>query len=417
MVILAVALAVRIAVIVATPHFAPIFDAADYDRLGASIAAGHGYPGQLQPATPSAFRPPLYPFVLAGVHLVGGGWTAERLVAALLGTIAVLLVFLIAVRIWGRTVGLTAAGLAAIFPPLFLMSATLLSESLFTPLVLAAVLAVLQYRDDPRVRWAALAGVLVGLAALTRSNGTLLVLAAAAGVWVGKPRQRRAALAAPAVVLVAALLTVTPWIARNAIDFGRWVGLTTQSGYAVAATYNADAARVDPPGHVRMTWTVPEFRSLYRRPMDEGRRSDKLVHSAIDFAKAHPGYVVKASAWNTLRVFELHRDDPIVPWYTGGLLQAVGERDLISPLIPLTVYAALILALIGAATQAGLGRARRGPGFVWAFPVLILLPAIVLYGQPRYRIPADPFLLILAALGLRFVVRTTRRVVGVILAR
>src|SRR4051812_49467819 len=90
--ILAVALAVRVGVIVATPHFRPIFDAAHYDRLGASIASGDGYPGQFLPPTPSAFRPPLYPLALAAVHLLGGGWTAGRVLGALLGTLTVLLV-------------------------------------------------------------------------------------------------------------------------------------------------------------------------------------------------------------------------------------------------------------------------------------------------------------------------------------
>src|SRR4051794_29141279 len=97
--ILAVALIARLAVIVATPDFHPIFDAAHYDRLGASIADGHGYPGQFVPPTPSAFRPPLYPFALAAVHLLGGGWTAERVLGALLGVVAVLLVFLVGDRL------------------------------------------------------------------------------------------------------------------------------------------------------------------------------------------------------------------------------------------------------------------------------------------------------------------------------
>src|SRR3954468_17075241 len=118
--ILAVALIARLAVIVATPDFHPIFDAAHYDRLGASIAHGHGYPGQFVPPTPSAFRPPLYPVELAAVHLVGGGWTAGRLLGALLGTGAVLLVFLIAERLWDRRVAIAAGAIAAVFPPLVL---------------------------------------------------------------------------------------------------------------------------------------------------------------------------------------------------------------------------------------------------------------------------------------------------------
>src|SRR5437868_376009 len=101
--ILALALVVRIAVIVATPHFRPIFDAHDYDRTALSIAHGHGYPdSQFRPGESTAFRPPLYPLVLAAVYAVGGHWSAGRVLNALLGVAVVALVFLIAQRLWRR---------------------------------------------------------------------------------------------------------------------------------------------------------------------------------------------------------------------------------------------------------------------------------------------------------------------------
>src|SRR3954462_11644940 len=76
--ILAVALLARVVVLIATPDFTPIFDAADYPRPGASIAAGDGYPAsRLEPGSPTAFRPPFYPVTLAVVQKLGGGWTAE----------------------------------------------------------------------------------------------------------------------------------------------------------------------------------------------------------------------------------------------------------------------------------------------------------------------------------------------------
>src|SRR4051812_41146548 len=202
--ILAVALIARLAVIVATPDFHPIFDAAHYDRLGASIADGHGYPGQFVPPTPSAFRPPLYPFALAAVHLLGGGWTAGRLLGALLGVLTVLLVAAVAERLWSRRGALGAPAVTALFPPPLLVNASLLSESLFVPLALAVLLATLQYRRSGAARWALAAGVLCGLAALTRVNGLVLVVAAAAGMWGGPPRWSARALAAPAVVVAAA---------------------------------------------------------------------------------------------------------------------------------------------------------------------------------------------------------------------
>jgi 4-amino-4-deoxy-L-arabinose transferase-like glycosyltransferase len=313
---------------------------------------------------------------------------------------AVLLVFLVADRLWGRRVALVAGALAAVFPPLVLLSASLLSESVFVPLALATLLATLEYRRTRELRWAAVAGVLCGLAGLTRVNGLLLVLAAAAGVWVARPRLRRAALLPPLAVALAAVVTVMPWVVRNTIEFHRFVGVSTQSGYALAATYNAESGRKHPAGKPTQTFVVGDFRDLYRGPLDEGVRSSRLTHRAIDYATGHPGYVAKTLAWNTLRVFDIHHDGSFSPGFQAGYLQAIGDARLASPAVPISVYLVVALALLGAAAQAGLLRVRRAPAFVWLFPLLLVLPAIGVYGLSRYRSPVDPFLVMLAAVAL-----------------
>jgi 4-amino-4-deoxy-L-arabinose transferase-like glycosyltransferase len=399
--ILALALVARAGVIVATPHFKPIFDAAHYDRLGDSIAHGHGYFGQFQPATPSAFRPPLYPFALAAVHLVGGGWTAERLLSALFGVVAVLLVFLISRGVWGERVAVVAGTIAAIFPPLVLLSASILSESLFVPLALAVVLAILEYRRDARLRWAIAAGVLCGLAALTRQNGLLLVIAAAGGVWAMRPRLSRRALAPPVAVLAATVLTITPWVIRNTIEFHRFVGISTQSGYALGATYNPQSGRKHPAGTATMTYQVPAYRDLYARPLDEGVRSNRLTSRSIDYATGHPGYVARTLVWNTLRILDIRHDTAFKLAFQANYLQALGDARLASRAVPASVYLLLALALLGVVAQIVRGTVvRRAPWYVWAVPILLVLPAVPVYGLARYRSPVDPFLAMLAAVGL-----------------
>ena len=68
-------------------------------------------------------------------------------------------------------------------------------------------------------------------------------------------------------------------------------------------------------------------------------------------------------------------------------------EEVSSRLVPASVYVVLALAL------AGIAGARRTPLFVWLFPVLMVLPAIAVYGLARYRTPIDPFLVMLAAVG------------------
>jgi 4-amino-4-deoxy-L-arabinose transferase-like glycosyltransferase len=410
--ILAVALLVRVGAIALTPDYVPLFDAADFHRIAASIADGNGYPPpQLGTEGPTAFRPPAYPTALAVAQVLGLGLTAERLLGALFGVLTVLLLYLVALRIWGPRVAAASGAIAALFPPLVFLSATVLSEVLFVPLVLASVLAVLRYRDDRRLRWAAAAGLFCGLAALTRTVGLPIALALAAGVWVARPRLRRAALVPPLVVLVATFATIAPWMARNALAFDRYVGLSTAAPYALAATYNEEArARAEHPGQPLVNAAATQrFVNAKRRVLDEAELMSRLDDRARDFMREHPGYVAQSVAWNVLRVFDLERHHGFKRVYQGQTLQALGASRLASPVLVLgSLYLVLVLALVGIAVE--VRRRPRAPGFVWAVPVILLVPVLAIYALPRYRAPADPFLVMLAAVGAVAVWQRTRRV-------
>jgi 4-amino-4-deoxy-L-arabinose transferase-like glycosyltransferase len=403
LVILGLALVVRLGVIVATPHFTPIFDAADFHRHATSIAGGHGYPApQLGLHGPTAFRTPGYPVALAVVQKLGGGWTAERVLGALLGVLTVLLIYVLARTLWGARVAVLAGAIAAIFPPLVVLNVSLLSEVLFLPLMLAAVLAVLEYRESQSLRWAAAAGVLCGLSALTRPNGLVLVLALAAGAWTLRPRFSRTGVLAPAVVVLATVVTISPWVIRNAIEFHRFVGLGTGAGYALAGTYNGEArARGDHPGQPFAPNSLRTFRDIFvRRDLDEAQFTGRLNDRAVDYIKAHPGYVVEAMAWNILRVLDIERADSFERAFAAQEVQAQHVDAVDSPIVFLgSLYAVLLLAVLGVVVLAGRVQTRTAPWFVWLVPLFMVLPALAIYGLPRYRAPVDPFLVMLAGLG------------------
>ena len=69
----------------------------------------------------------------------------------------------------------------------------------------------------------------------------------------------------------------------------------------------------------------------------------------------------------------------------------------------------LVYLLAGAGIVAQVRRlAPRAPPFVWAIPLLMVVPAIPVYGLPRYRAPVDPFLVMLAAVGASALWRRAR---------
>ncbi len=401
--LVALALVLRLVVVSASPHFSPINDSASYDQDAVSLATHGSFPES--PATfhggPTAFHPPLFPVTLAGVYkLVGTGsehtrWDAGRVLEALLGAVTVLLIGLIATRLWGSRVGLVAAGIAAVYPPLILVGSSLLSESLFIPLVLGAVLAALQYRDTRRLRVAALAGVLVGLSALTRGNGIFLAIPIGLLVWTaqpgGRPRLTRHALKAPAVALAALILVLVPWTVRNLSAFHSFVPIATETGYALEGTYNS-AAQHDK--RFPALWSTP-FVQMYRaytadRTGTEADASGRLTREAEDYIRAHPLSVLKTVYWNTVRLLNL------TPGIERYLAPYEGYPRWLAILSVYAFWLLLALSIAGLMLRV----ARAAPLALWVCPLVIYLSTAPLLGLTRYRSPADPFLIMLAAVAL-----------------
>lgn len=413
--LLVLALALRLLVAVGTADVAPRYDAADYDRHAAHIAAGAGYPPSTYAAagTPSAFRPPAWPYLLGGLYdVTGQRWAAARLLGALLGALTVLLVFLIARRLWGRSTALTAAGLAAVLPPLVLLNASLLSEVLFTPLVLALVLVLLRAQDAARRwPWAVAAGALLGLAALTRAAGLVLLAPAAWALWRASDATAPRRLAGPAVAALAMAAVLTPWTVRNLDAFGTLVPVSTQSGYTLAGTYNDEARRPDGFRCAnRIPAQVPALAPILHAPgRDEAQLDAALGSAGRRFAGEHPGYVARCLLLNGLRQFNLGGSR----WLTVMSYEEMGIPRRLTAAVTASGYLLLALALAGVVLARRRRRPRAGPAWLWAVPALMFLTTIVISGAPRYRAAIDPFLVLLAASALAPVrLRRPRRARG-----
>lgn len=113
---------------------------------------------------------PLYPALLRGLAIISGNYLlAGVLLSALLSLAVFVLMYLLVSHEAGERAGKRAVLYLAVFPTSFFLAACY-SESLFLALSLGAFLAVRRYANW----W--LAGLLIGLAALTRNLGILLLL-------------------------------------------------------------------------------------------------------------------------------------------------------------------------------------------------------------------------------------------------
>lgn len=398
--LLALALVVRVVAVLAT-DFTPVSDPADYVQHAQAIAATGSYPlsSLTDVPSPTALRPPIYPYSLGAVFaLTGDSLTAGRLANAAVGTLVVGLIGLLAALWWGRRPALWAMGLAAVYPPLILPSITLLSEPTFIVFVLAAIAAAVQARRGPhRLGWSAAAGAAIGCATLTRPNGILLLAPIALLVWGGAaagPWWGRRALAAPALAVAVGLLTITPWVVRNAVVLDHGPLLSTTTGFTFAGTFN-EASRRDErfPAAWRPANADPAYREVLARTRtaDEVERSAALTRQWRRFIAEHPAYPLKAAFHNLVRWLQLDG-----PEYARYGLASEGLPPRLADPARLAFWVVLALA----ALALGRGAARPVPRWVWLVPLLLALATIYAGSFMRYRVPIDVFAVLLAGWAL-----------------
>jgi hypothetical protein len=226
-------------------------DPDNYLPLARSVAAGDGLSLN---GRPTAYRPPLYPLLLAPSSLVLGervSWGVALFHIALgAGTIWLTAA---AAKISGLSSArsLLAAFVTACDPVLVWQSRSVMTETP-TAFLLAGTLAVLGSRGW---RGPVVGGVGLGLSALCRPSmlaGAALTVAAALVVQPGDRRTRviRASLLGTTILLV-----LFPWLVRNLLVFGEPIWTTTHGGYTLALANNPvyyDDVLHGPPGRV---WT------------------------------------------------------------------------------------------------------------------------------------------------------------------
>jgi hypothetical protein len=377
----------------------PIADAAHYQQLATDLAKGKGF---VYPETdnPTAFRPVGYPAFVAAIYVVFGPEPqAAYWFHALLGALNVLLVALLGRLMLGRREALLAGLLAAVYPGYVWLSRVLLSENLALPLLVGGLYAaaLLLRAERRRPAWAALLGVVLGLGVLVRSNNMLIVflmLAWLAYTFWKRGEGLRRALAWTGVVAATLVLVLLPWEVRNYRVFGRVVPLTTNDGITLYGAYW-------PPqvGSKRIYGNIPGLEdpavAASVREGDEPAISAYLRRVTLERLRANPGFYFR------LLPEKLFYMVVPVDWET--FPHAAGATRSPNP-----VYAlASLLALLGCWA---LVRGRRLPyqWLLWPLPISVLVQTLIFYGGPRYRLPAEFSVILLAPVGVTWLLGTLR---------
>jgi 4-amino-4-deoxy-L-arabinose transferase-like glycosyltransferase len=272
-------------------------DPDNYLPLAQSLASGDGF---VLKGRATAYRPPLYPLMLAPMVASTGE-------ASFIG-IALLHLALGAGTVWLTATAARGSGLSrnrALFAAVIVACDPLLvwqSRSVMTETPTAFLLALgFAGLCRPGTWGPALGGAGLGLAALCRPSvlpGTLLTIAAAA---IARPGSSTARLVRAGLMGSAVLIVLSPWMIRNFVQFGEPIWTTTHGGYTLALANNPVYYREvldGPPGRV---WTGHDqwiwWDSVNRTTtgMSEPQADRYLRDEALKLARAEPASFGRAS--------------------------------------------------------------------------------------------------------------------------
>jgi hypothetical protein len=373
-------------------------DAAYFHGQAEGLADGHGFsePFRLRSehvTTPSARHPPAFTIFLATLDLLGiRDVDAQRGVSALLGCATVAVLGIIGRRIAGATVGLVAAGIAAVLPALVIADAQLLSEGLYGLAMGLTLLTAYRYWDEPTLPRAAALSAAVALAALTRGEALLLyALLVVPLVWLRMRGRPRGDLVRPIGIAAAvAVLLVGPWVVYNTRRFSHFA-YSTNSGAVVMLANCAETYDLDDPrllGYWSGACVRPE-----RPGKNEAEADSDAMSAGVGYATSHLDVLPLVAAARVGRMLDVFK-----PAHTVLLdAQFEGRGVWQSELTMLAFFASIAFAVPGLVILR-----RRG---ILLFPLfalgaLALLSAVLTYGNVRFRIPLDVALVLPAAVGV-----------------
>lgn len=391
-----------------------------YRDIANNLVEGRGFgftPGQAN-GSPSAYRPPLYPLLLALITWGSGGSDEAfrrtiALVQLLIGTGTVAMLVSVARQLRFAHASLLVGLLAALDPVLIYNTALVMTETTATFLV--TLLFWLGLRARGSRGWFA-TGIVFGLCCLCRPTfwafGGLFSVGWLLTAWrdrsvIAPVVERRPGWSSAAAVGLGAILTVAPWVVRNAVAMGKPILTTTHGGYTLLLGHNPIYTEQVVNQSWGAVWQI-DSNERWTEWLNGGMQEQ---NPPIDLRQPpSPAVELARDRWMSRTAWQYMRDDPgtavrssltlwgrfwnVVPMLTTNRTIAAPLRGMIG--VSYTVVFTAVLA--------GLIRIRRDEWSRWWPALALILSFTAVHGlywaDLRMRAPLVPVLALLAGRGL-----------------
>jgi len=404
------------------PDRITVHDAPDYINPSYNMLEGHGFSQQVEePYTADTRRTPAYPvFLVMGMTISSSNWLAVVTFFQIIINLAtILLLYLLALRFVSERLAFWSACFLGLSLGHICYSVLIMSDVLFAFAIMLVVYLLFKYRDEPSWKMAVLIGLILGIATLIRPVALPLPLLLSPFIIFAAPKDWKGGLIHTLLILILSIAVVMPWLMRNE----QILGYKSISTVPMRNMYVYNAAMVSahkegrPPLEVQMEYgseVVEEVDGvsnstqglLYQQFDQKGKEIIfgnfglyLYLHIKSSFVSFFPNIndlleltgVVQGQR-GTLSVLHGKGTADAINHYFGGKTWALAL------VLPFAVFLAWTYLL------AALGLWRFYKIGLWGF---LLVTGLIVYflfiggpvAVPRFRIPAQPFICLLAVMG------------------
>ncbi|MFA5089623.1 MAG: glycosyltransferase family 39 protein [Candidatus Omnitrophota bacterium] len=385
-----IALLARLLVAFYSPEVV-VYDIDRYNELALNILEGRGF---TLDGRPSTFHEPFYSYFLAAVYyLFGYSYTLARVIQCVIGSVICILIFFISKRLFNLKIAVISASIACLNPGFIKSVKYLMTENIFTLLFLISIFFIIKYTEKRDLKDLIFSGVALGVATLTRSAVFLFPFFIVLLLLKRKPPLvcsiRRNILSA-IIFMLCFILPIIPWTLRNWRVYHRFIPICTKGGLAFYISYIPKDGKLY--GFITNDSTTEKSKLLG----SELEQSNFLFKETLKFIKNNPRRILKLEVlkaayfwspfdWEILGcgVYNFMYGF-VFPFFIYGIIVAFKRfRELLPVYLPI-IYSFLF--------------------------------ALVTYGSPRFRLPVEPYIIIIASAGIAyFLTRFSKRIYGILL--
>jgi 4-amino-4-deoxy-L-arabinose transferase-like glycosyltransferase len=374
-----VALSIRLLIGLTSLNPELVADARTYDELAVSILQGQGL---ALGAYPTSIYMPLYPIFLASIYFLGGHnyfWVV--ILQAIISALMCVSIYSLAKRLFNERIAWLSGiflcfNLALIFAP-----GSILSETLYSFLLLTAVLFLIKFVQDYKIRDILLAAALFGLATLTRPLIFLFPFLICIYLIKMLTRKFRLKVAVKTISLfmLVFLLPVGIWTMRNYRVHRVFIPLSSIGAETLYCSYTPKQGKIFGKFTFDRTFEdSPKARNEVERQKYYLNRSMQYIHSNLD-------KIPKLLLLKVMYFFSLF------DWEIIGYGVYNFSFGFILPTM-----------LVGLFTAFSITNDKS----LWIIYLLLLynfLVCLVFYASPRLRIPLEPYLILFSASGVYYI--------------